>query len=89
MRKLLAWLGVATLRRPVTSSRAQRRATCSSRTSCSILDTSGSMDDDGDGSGPPSCGGTDNKLNHAKCAINNIANSYGDMVFALGRFRRR
>jgi hypothetical protein len=30
---------------------------------------------------------TDNKLNHAKCAINNIANSYGDIVFAFARFR--
>ena len=29
----------------------------------------------------------DNKLNHARCAINNIANSYADIVFALGRFR--
>src|SRR5690242_1600722 len=51
-----------------------------------ILDTSGSMDG-ATGSGPPTCGGTDTKLNHAKCAINEIANSYGDMVFALGRFR--
>jgi hypothetical protein len=57
-----------------------------------ILDTSGSMNQ-ATGSGPPSCVGeetqfnTDTKLNHAKCAINRIANSYGDMVFALGRFR--
>ena len=51
-----------------------------------ILDTSGSMDN-ATGSGPPSCGGRDNRLNHAKCAINNIVNSYGDMVFALARFR--
>lgn len=29
----------------------------------------------------------DNKLNHAKCAIGSIANSYGDMVLALARFR--
>ena len=29
----------------------------------------------------------DNKLNHAKCAIQSIANSYGDMVLALSRFR--
>jgi hypothetical protein len=63
-----------------------------------VLDTSGSMaaNDCGGGpgscgnptgAGPPSCGGLDNKINHAKCAINKIANSYGDMVFALGRFR--
>lgn len=29
----------------------------------------------------------DNKLNHAKCAIHSIANSFGDMVLALARFR--
>ncbi|MBA3455944.1 MAG: hypothetical protein H0T42_22795 [Deltaproteobacteria bacterium] len=58
-----------------------------------MLDTSGSMVNTGPGegnptgSGPPSCGGLDNRLNHAKCAINKIVNSYGDMVFALGRFR--
>jgi Putative metal-binding motif len=51
-----------------------------------ILDTSGSMDT-ATGSGPPSCGGTDSKLNHAKCAINQISNSYGDMVLGLARFR--
>ena len=58
-----------------------------------VLDTSGSMActsagcGNPTGSGPPSCGGIDNKLNHAKCAINNIVNAYGDMVFAFGRFR--
>ncbi len=51
-----------------------------------ILDTSGSMAQS-TGSGAPSCGGTDTRLNHAKCAINNIVNSFGDMEFALGRFR--
>jgi len=51
-----------------------------------ILDTSGSMNAS-TGSGPPTCGGADNRLNHAKCAINKIVNSYGDMVFALARFR--
>src|SRR5512147_395194 len=50
------------------------------------LDTSGSMGNS-TGSGPPSCGGADTRLNHARCAINRIVNSYGDMVFALGRFR--
>ncbi|MEZ4365702.1 MAG: VWA domain-containing protein [Kofleriaceae bacterium] len=51
-----------------------------------VLDTSGSMDN-ATGSGSPSCGGPDTKLNHAKCAINSIANSYGDMILGLGRFR--
>jgi hypothetical protein len=57
-----------------------------------ILDTSGSMDDPGSGAvtgfGPPSCPGTiDTKEDHAKCAIFNLANSYAEMVLALGRFR--
>ncbi|HUS30996.1 MAG TPA: MopE-related protein [Kofleriaceae bacterium] len=43
--------------------------------------------DDVTGSGPTSCGKVDNKINHAVCAINNIVNSYGDMVFSLARFR--
>jgi len=51
-----------------------------------ILDTSGSMDAGVSGA-TPSCGGTSTRLNHARCAINKIVNSYGDMVFALGRFR--
>ena len=51
------------------------------------LDTSSSMQT-ATGFGPPSCAGsTDSRLGHAKCAINNIANSYGDMVLGLGRFR--
>src|SRR5450755_643680 len=29
----------------------------------------------------------DQKFFHAKCAIGNIANSYGDIVFALARYR--
>ncbi len=53
-----------------------------------VLDTSGSMNEV-TGSGPPSCGGKDTKLDHARCAINKIANSYGEMVFALGRFRNQ
>ncbi|MBA3396234.1 MAG: hypothetical protein H0T89_26625 [Deltaproteobacteria bacterium] len=50
------------------------------------LDTSGSMNI-ATGSGPPSCGGPDTRINHARCAINRIVNSYGDIVFGLGRFR--
>ncbi|MBK9035724.1 MAG: hypothetical protein IPL61_31490 [Myxococcales bacterium] len=53
-----------------------------------IVDTSGSMIDNATGFGPPSCpGSVDTRLDHAKCAIAGIANSYGDMVFGLGRFR--
>ncbi|HPH65058.1 MAG TPA: MopE-related protein [Kofleriaceae bacterium] len=51
-----------------------------------ILDSSGSMNG-ATNAGPTSCGTADTKLNHAKCAINKISNSYGDMVLALGRFR--
>ncbi len=52
------------------------------------LDTSSSMQT-ATGFGPPSCAGsTDSRLGHAKCAINNIANSYGDMVLGLVRFRQ-
>ena len=52
------------------------------------LDTSSSMQN-ATGFGPPSCvGSTDSRLAHAKCAINNIANSYGDMVLGLARFRQ-
>jgi len=50
------------------------------------FDTSGSMSSS-TGAGSPSCGGTDTRLNHARCAVSKIVNSYGDMVFALGRFR--
>lgn len=53
-----------------------------------IVDTSGSMAT-ATGAGPPSCvGSTDNRLNHAKCAINRIGSSFGDMVLGLGRFRQ-
>ena len=91
MRKLLAWLGVATLF--VLTSTAHAQDDVLKPYVVLILDTSGSMVCTGSGcanptgSGPPSCGGVDNRLNHAKCAINNIVNSFGDMVFALGRFR--
>ncbi len=84
MRKLFAWLGAAML------------VVCSSSSAFAgeplkpyvvlILDTSGSMNAP-TGSGPPSCGGSDTRIEHATCAINRITNSYGDMVFALGRFR--
>ncbi|HVV81497.1 MAG TPA: MopE-related protein [Kofleriaceae bacterium] len=53
-----------------------------------MLDTSGSMVNNATGFGPPSCGGSDTRLDHAKCAINHIANSYGDLVLGLSRFRQ-
>src|SRR5258706_553886 len=85
MTKLSAWLGLATL------------ALCASATSARAgdplkpyvvldIDTSGSMGS-ATGSGQPSCGGPDTRLNHARCAISNIVNSYGDIVFGLSRFR--
>lgn len=51
------------------------------------MDVSGSMDT-ATGFGPPSCAGSvDTRFDHAKCAIQNIANGYGEMVLALGRYR--
>ncbi|HTL38743.1 MAG TPA: MopE-related protein [Kofleriaceae bacterium] len=84
MRKLLAWCGIATL--CVLTSTASAANDVLKPYVVLILDTSGSMDDV-TGSGPTSCGKVDNKINHAVCAINNIVNSYGDMVFSLARFR--
>ncbi len=97
MKKLFAWLGVAMLA-VLASSTSAHAGDPLKPFVVLVLDTSGSMvaDDCGGGpgscgnptgSGPPSCGGPDDKLNHAKCAINKIANSYGDMVFGLARFR--
>ena len=87
MTKYFAWLGVAMLAAMVAASPA--RAVPGEPLKpyvVLVLDTSGSMNEV-TGSGPSSCGGADSKLNHAKCAINNIVNSYGDIVFGLGRFR--
>jgi hypothetical protein len=89
MRKLFAWLGAATLVVLWSISAHAGQNDVLKPYVMLILDTSGSMTDP-TGSGPPSCGGidaTDTKLHHAVCAINNIVNSYGDMVFALARFR--
>src|SRR5688572_9389087 len=85
MRKFFAWLGAATLF-VLMSSRADAANDVLKPYVVLILDTSGSMLIT-TGSGPTSCGKPDNRLNHAVCAINNIVNSYGDMVFSLGRFR--
>jgi hypothetical protein len=87
MRKVIAWFGAATLV-VLWSISAHANSNVLKPYVVLILDTSGSMLD-ATGSGPPSCGGPDTKLNHARCAINNITNSYGDMVFAFARFREQ
>jgi hypothetical protein len=92
MRKFFAWLGAAAL--VVLSFLGSAEAagpTVLKPYIVLILDVSGSMSN-ATNSGPPSCaspgGGTlpDTKLNHARCAINNIVNTYGDIVFAFARF---
>jgi MYXO-CTERM domain-containing protein len=85
MRHSLAWLGAAALVVLCVSGQPARAQGLKPYVVL-VLDTSGSMDTS-TGSGTPSCGGSDTRLNHAKCAINEIASSYGDMVFAFGRFR--
>ncbi|MGE5186124.1 MAG: MopE-related protein [Acidobacteriota bacterium] len=95
MRKLLAWLGLATLFLLPSSAPVQAAgATVLKPYIVLILDVSGSMQDP-TGSGPPTCAGAqgqalaDTKLNHARCAVQNIVNSYGDIVFAYARFHER
>jgi len=85
MNTRFAWLGVATLTMLFATSNAWAGDPLKPYVVL-VLDTSGSMAG-ATGSGPPSCGGIDTKLDHARCAIDRIVNSYGDMVFALGRFR--
>src|SRR6476659_9474669 len=85
MNTRFAWLGVAALVSTFATSNAWAGDPLKPYVVL-VLDTSGSMAEV-TGSGPPSCGGADTKMNHARCAINRIVNSYGDMVFALGRFR--
>ena len=85
MNKRFAWLAVAALTMTFATTNAWAGDPLKPYVVL-ILDTSGSMDA-ATGSGPPSCGGADTKINHATCAINKIVNSYGDMVFALARFR--
>ncbi|HEU0035350.1 MAG TPA: MopE-related protein [Kofleriaceae bacterium] len=83
MKTFIAWLGAATLAVVATPARAGEPL---KPYVVLAVDTSGSMNES-TGAGAPSCGGSDTKLNHARCAINRIVNSYGDMVFGLGRFR--
>ena len=92
MRKFLAWLGLATLfLLPSSAPVHAAGATVIKPYIVLILDVSGSMTDP-TGSGPPTCAGAngqtlaDTKLNHARCAVQNIVNSYGDIVFAYARF---
>src|SRR5678815_3971664 len=86
MSRILAWLGVATL--IVLARTPDVRAANDPLKPFVVLafDTSGSMAT-ATGSGSPSCGGADTRLNHARCAISKIVQSYGDMVFGFGRFR--
>jgi Putative metal-binding motif len=90
MRRSVAWLAIATL--AVLGVEAGPAHAGPAQTVkpyiVFILDVSGSMADS-TGFGPPSCTDTDTKMDHAKCAIQKIANSYGDMVMALARFRVR
>ncbi len=51
-----------------------------------IFDISGSMDS-ATGQGPSSCGGEDTRIDHAKCAIQQVMDAYADIQFGMGRFR--
>jgi MYXO-CTERM domain-containing protein len=52
-----------------------------------MVDTSGSMDDS-TGSGTNSCGMSKTKMNDAKCVLGRLNDSFGDVEFALGRFKQ-
>jgi hypothetical protein len=94
MRKVFAWLGLVTLA-GLAGLRTAEAGEPLKPYVVFLLDSSRSMErlQNGDpsttGFGPPSCGGPDTRLNHARCAINKIVNSYGDMTFALGRYPRQ
>ncbi len=92
MRKLLAWLGMATLMLLLPSAPTHAAgATVLKPYIVLIMDVSNSMNQP-TGSGPPTCPDAngnalpDTKLNHARCAVQNIVNSYGDIVFAFARY---
>ena len=51
-----------------------------------IFDISGSMDAS-TGQGPSSCGGEDTRIDHAKCAVQQVVDAYADIQFGMGRFR--
>jgi MYXO-CTERM domain-containing protein len=52
-----------------------------------MIDTSGSMAD-ATGTGNNSCGQPKNKINDAKCVLGRLNDSFGDVEFALGRFKQ-
>ncbi len=51
-----------------------------------IVDVSGSMDSTVSGPAEACSGGT-SRFDHARCAIQNLVNTHGDVIFALARFR--
>ena len=51
-----------------------------------MIDTSGSMTES-TGAGNNSCGQTKTKINDAKCVLSKLNDSFGDIEFALGRFK--
>ena len=51
-----------------------------------IFDTSGSMNSS-TGQGSSSCGGADTRIDHAKCAIQQVVDAHADIQFSMGRFR--
>ena len=51
-----------------------------------IFDFSGSMDG-ATGNGTSSCGGADQRIDHAKCAIQQVVDAHADIQFGMGRFR--
>ena len=53
-----------------------------------IMDVSGSMTGTSNTGGPESCSGGLTRIEHAKCAFQQIANGYGDVLLSLGRFRQ-
>ncbi len=88
MRRYLAWRGAATLFVLAAIATPARAGEPLKPYVFLVVDTSGSMLT-ATGFGPPSCvGAIDNRIDHAKCAINRIGSSFGDMTLGLARFRQ-
>ncbi len=51
-----------------------------------IFDISGSMSGS-TGQGPSSCGAGDTRIDHAKCAIQQVVDAHAEIQFGMGRFR--
>jgi len=51
-----------------------------------VFDVSGSMTAS-TGQGTSSCGGGDTRIDHAKCAIQQVVDAHADIQFGMGRFR--